>query len=562
MAARCGLREHRITAGGLDLNAAPASPWVRGLLLLGAAVLLFARLGATGLWAPDEPRYGHVAETVRSMEFGTSGLVLLHLNGKAYTQKPPLYYWMAAAAGAPGGRVTEVAARLPSAIAGIGLVGLTLLFGTRLLGGATATLGAALLLTTFEFAENARRAQLDVVLALFETLALAAFWHLDRGIGRRWVSQFVLHASLGLAVLTKGPVGFLVPLLVMAGFLIWEGRLRDLRRALPWWGFFVSLGPALAWIAAAVALAPAGFFGDAVVDNLFGRFFAGSSHPRPFYYYLYQFPIETLPWFLLAPVVWWAARRCIFVAQGSGEERRAWRFLLAWIGATLLFFSLSSGKRGLYLLPLLPAVALLIADALGRWVEAARRIPVSFHVTTGVLGAALVAGGVFVALRDPLHDAAASLAAGSAVVTIVGVAVIAQLSLWRARARLRLRLAIPVIAVWALLLVIFTVAYPARDAEKSPRTIAEAAAALTPEDGAIGLVGSAQMTGGLVYYGDRRIAPLHDADDIRRFLESGGRAIVVEEKKRARVEEVTQVAVRFRAREGKRAVLVVTPQSR
>jgi 4-amino-4-deoxy-L-arabinose transferase-like glycosyltransferase len=547
--------------GGIDLNAAPASPWVRGLLLLGAAVLLLARLGGTGLWAPDEPRYGHVAETVRSMEFGASGLVLLHVNGKPYTQKPPLYYWLAAAAGAPGGRVSELAARLPSAIAGIALIGVVLLFGARLLGGATATLGAALLLTTFAFAENARRAQLDVLLALFETLALAAFWHLDRGIGRRWVSQLLLHASIGLALLTKGPVGFLVPLVVMASFLIWEGRLRDLRRAFPWWGFFVSLGPALAWIAAAVALAPTGFFGDAVVDNLFGRFFAGTSHARPFYYYALQFPVETLPWFLLAPVVFWAARRGVFVVGASPEERRAWRFLLAWIAATLVFFSLSSGKRGLYLLPLLPAVALLIADALGRWVETARRIPVVFHVTTGVLGAALVAAGVFVALRDPLHDAGASLAAGSAVVTIVGVAVVAQLALFRARARLRLRLAIPVIAVWALLLVIFTVAYPARDAEKSPRPIAEAAAALTPEGGSIGLVGSAQMTGGLVYYGNRHVAPLRDADDIRRFLADGGHAIVVEEKKRERVDAVTRVEVRFRAREGKRAVLVVVPQS-
>jgi 4-amino-4-deoxy-L-arabinose transferase-like glycosyltransferase len=449
---------------------------------------------------------------------------------------------------------------LPTALAGIALIGLTMLFGSLMLGGATATLGAALLLTTFSFAENARRAQLDVVLALFETLALAAFWHPDRRIGRRWVGQLVLHASMGLAILTKGPVGFLVPLLVMVGFLGWERRLRDLRHAFPWWGLFVSLGPALAWIVAAVALAPPGFFGDAIVDNLFGRFFAGSSHPRPFYYYLYQFPAETLPWFLLAPAVWWAARRGVFVADGSDEERRAWRFLLAWVAATLLFFSLSTGKRGLYLLPLLPAVALLIADALGRWVEAAHRIPVAFHVATGFVGAALAAAGGFVALRDPLQNEAASLVAGCAVIAIVAAAVLAQLALWRARARLRLRLAIPVIAVWALLLVIFSVAYPAFDPEKSPRAIAEAAAALTPEGEPIGLVGSVQMAGGLVYYGDRRIASLRDSDDIERFLADGGRAIVVEEKKRDRVDAVAPVEVRFRARSGRRAVLVVAPQ--
>jgi len=83
------------------MRAAPASPWVQALLLAGALLLLCTRLDATGLWAPDEPRYGHVAETLRSLEFGPRGFLLLHLNGQPYTQKPPLYYWLAAAAGAP-----------------------------------------------------------------------------------------------------------------------------------------------------------------------------------------------------------------------------------------------------------------------------------------------------------------------------------------------------------------------------------------------------------------------------------------------------------------------------
>jgi len=494
------------------------------------------------------------------MEFGPAGLVLLHLNGEPYTQKPPLYYWLAAAAGAPQGRVTEVSARLPSALAGLALVALTLSFGTRLLGGATATLGAALLLTTFDFAHNARRAQLDVLLALFETLALVAFWRVDRRIGRRGWAQLAMHAALGLAVLTKGPVGLLVPLVVIATFLAWERRLRDLRFAFPWWGLLLSIGPALAWITAAVALAPAGFFGEAVVQNLFGRFFAGTAHARPFYYYVYALPIEALPWIVLAPVAVWAARREIFVAGADAEERRAWRLLLAWVGATFVFFSLSSGKRGLYLVPLLPAVALLLADALGRWVQAARRIPVSFHVVTGALAAALTAAGVWVALRDPVGDERASLLAGSAVVACVGAATLAQLGLWRARAPLRLRLAIPVLTVGAIELVVFTVVDPARDAQKSPRAIAEAAAAVTAAGRPIGLVGDEAMAGGLAFYGARRVELLHGSDDVARFVASGGTAVVVAEKKRDRVDSVTPTRVLLRARDGRRAVLVLAPE--
>ena len=123
----------------------------------------------------------------------------------------------------------------------------------------------------------------------------------------------------------------------------------------------------------------------------------------------------------------------------------------------------------------------------------------------------------------------------------------------RARAACGCALAMPVVAVWAFLLVLFTVVYPALDPGKSPRPIAEAAAALTPEGGSIGLVGDVQMAGGLVYYGRRHVEALDDAASIERFLAAGGRAIVVEEKKRERVDAVTPVDVRFRAREGSRA---------
>jgi 4-amino-4-deoxy-L-arabinose transferase-like glycosyltransferase len=529
---------------------------MRALLLSGAAVLLLARLGATGLWAPDEPRYGAVAEEMRALRHGATDLVLLRLNGDPYTQKPPLYYWLAAAAGAPLGHVTETAARLPSALSGIALVALTLAFGSRLLGGASGTLGAALLLTTWSFADAARRMQLDVLLALCEVLALAAFWRLDRGIGGRRANQLALHAALGLAVLTKGPVGFLVPLLGMAGFLAWDRRPSAIARALPVWGFALSLGPALLWLAGCVALAPPGFFGEAVVDNLLGRFFAGTSHPRPFYYYVYQFPIEFLPWIAAAPAVAWAARRSTF----SDEERRAWRLLLAWIAATLAFFTLSSGKRGLYVLPALPAAALITADALRRWIESRRRIPLGFHLGTGAVALALVAAGGWMTLRNPLHERSASLATGVAAIAIPLVGLAASLAFARMRAPLRLRIGIPIAALWAVELVIFTVAFPARDPQKSPRALAQAAAALTPPGVSIGLVGDRALVGGLAYYGGRHVAYLGDRTHIERFVREGGSAIVVAERKRARVEEVTPIEIRHRSREGRRALLVVTPR--
>ena len=74
-------------------------------VLAAAALLFLARLGATDLWAPDEPRYAQIAEEIRAFEHGARGLWLLHLNGEAYDQKPPVYFWLAALFGAPAGRV-------------------------------------------------------------------------------------------------------------------------------------------------------------------------------------------------------------------------------------------------------------------------------------------------------------------------------------------------------------------------------------------------------------------------------------------------------------------------
>ena len=101
----------------------PVSPWLRALLVGAAALLFFAKLGALEASAPDEPRYLQISEEVRALEQGPRGLVLLHLNGEPYTQKPPLYYWLAALAGVRDAHVSELAGRIPSAAAGVLQIG-------------------------------------------------------------------------------------------------------------------------------------------------------------------------------------------------------------------------------------------------------------------------------------------------------------------------------------------------------------------------------------------------------------------------------------------------------
>lgn len=530
------------------------------MVTAGAALLLLPGLGATDLWAPDEPRYGQVAEELRSFEHGATGLVLLHLGARPYTQKPPLYFWLAAVAGVPAGRVTEAAARLPSALAGIATIWLVARWGAGMLGRRSGVLGAALLLTSIEFARVARRAQLDVLLTLFEVAALAAFWQL-RGQGRpRPGPLAVLHAALGLAVLTKGPVGLLLPLLVMTATLASERRLRELRRLLPAWGLALSLGPGLAWVAAATWLAPPGFLDEAVAANLFGRFFAGTSHARPITYYLVQLPLNALPWTLLWPAVAWVAARGAF-RDPDDPRTPARRFLAIWLAVGFVFFSLSSGKRGLYLLPCFPAAALLCSDAVERWRRQRGAWPrVTLWIAALLLALAALAGPAArgfasqVGLEIPWPLALAPAAVG--VLALAGGALAA-----RAVDPARVRFAVCLLAVWALELTIFVGFLPRLDPEKSPRPVADAAAALTPPEQPIGLAGKRTLLGGLAYYGRREVVYLEDETEVGRFFAAGGRALVVPEKDLRRFVGPLPGRVHTRSRHGRRALVVVGPAS-
>jgi len=528
------------------------------LLAVAALALLAPGLGTVGFSAPDEPRTAAVTREMFTMEHGPAGLVLLHLNGEAYTQKPPLYYWLASAVSLVPGKVTEWSARLPSLLAGFATLLLTFALGRRLLGSRSALLGVALLLTTYKFAHLARRVQFDVVLTAFELGALLAFWRLDRGIGSGARNRIALHACLGLALLTKGPVGFLIPVLVAASHLAVERRLPDLRRAFSRPALFLSLGPILAWLAAAVALAPAGFLGDAVGGGVLARFFEGTSHARPIYYFFYQLPIECLPWTLLWPAAVWAARRRVFVAGSEEGRRRAWRFLLVWVGASFAFFSLSAGKRGLYLLPSVPAVALLCADALELALRGRARPPRALSLGAAAAALALLAAAIELGRMDEISGIAVPtsfLAVLAAAPVVAGLAWIATVRAGRAGGALWVAIA----CVGVIEAAAFQSLEPAFDPIRSMKPVAAAALRWTHPGQPLALLGSRSMVGGLAYYAERPVTWIDDPADVPTHFERGGGALVLKQSKLARLREHAEVTVLERLREGDRAIVIVRP---
>lgn len=325
-------------------------------LLLAFAVLWMGSLGYRKLVTPDEGRYAEI-----SREMALSGdWVTPRLNGIKYFEKPPLQYWATAAAFKVFGE-TEFAARLWTGLAGLLAVLATGFAGRRLFGGEAGLLAAAICGSSVLFVFMGHFNALDMGLAGCLQLMLCTFLLAQQGSpqeGRRWM--LAAWAALALAVLAKGLVALV---LTGATLVLYSLAMRDFspwRRLDPLRGVLVFLAIAAPWFVAVSAANPefARFF---FIHEHFERFLT-KTHGRvePAWYFLPVLAIGFLPWTTLAlhavPATW--------RIEGAGFKPR--RFLLLWCLVTLGFFSASGSKLPSYILPILPALALLAGDALPR----------------------------------------------------------------------------------------------------------------------------------------------------------------------------------------------------
>ena len=366
-------------------------------VLIFAAVLFMWFLGAHDLWAPDEPFFG---EGAREMVADGQWLVT-HVNGVVNSHKPPLFFWLIAIFSLPLGAVSEFTARLPSVLAALGTLVLVMRLGRRWYGPKTAAVAGLVLATTYMFWDKARWSQIDSLLCFLIWVALSAFeaWRAGDADGRRAGALF--WGVAGLAVLAKGPVGLLLPLGIVIAVLAVERDLGALRRFAPLVGPSVFILVTGAWALAATLWGPAEYSViGALREHFVERGMHGMHHVRPFWYYAERLPLSLLPWTGLLPgalVVAWRNRR---LSTGV-------RLALVAAVFVVVFFSISTEKRDLYVLPALPALALMMSvlvavvtgwrDELGNSVSLDRR-----WVT---LGQALV-GGLFTLVAVALPFAA------------------------------------------------------------------------------------------------------------------------------------------------------------
>ncbi|MGB5890050.1 MAG: glycosyltransferase family 39 protein [Thermoanaerobaculia bacterium] len=318
------------------------------LLLVLCTVVYIAPLGLRDMWYPDEP---DIAEVAQSM-YVSGDWVAPRRMGVIWVDYPPMIYWVGSISSHLLGGMTEFALRLPIALSAILLVLVTCGVVSRWFDPRTGLWSGFVLATFTEFVFEAICYRTDMLFASFIGIGVLVY---AAGAGERprWLLRVAGFALLGLAVLSKGPLGLLLPGLVLT---LWHGARREWRRLLELAPLaLVSIAVALPWyVACARAMGVETFLGEILAQN-FERFQSGfRGHGQPLYYYLTEIWFDLIPWALLLPfAIWWVVRSGLW-------RNRYLQLALWWFGAFFVFLTLAETKRLVYMLPAYPAAALLL----------------------------------------------------------------------------------------------------------------------------------------------------------------------------------------------------------
>lgn len=323
------------------------------ILALGG-VAFFYRLGSTGLVDETEPLF---VEAARQMTV-TGNWITPYFNQVTRFDKPPLIYWLMAIAFQVLG-VNEWAARLPSAIAGTVLAGFYFYMLKRFVPSKIAPfLGSGIVALNLITLFFGRLGYSDMLLSACFGGSLFAFFLGYASNDKRWFRAF--YVLMGLAVLTKGPVGVVLPSTIVILFLLWVGKLREVLREIELrLGIGIFLLISVPWYVLAYVQN-----GNAFVESFFGvhnveRFTSVvNQHSGAWYYHLVIVLVGFFPWSLCLP----AAIAHVFKSNWKEKPRseHLGSFALVWFSVVLIFFTIAVTKYITYTLPLYPAAAILI----------------------------------------------------------------------------------------------------------------------------------------------------------------------------------------------------------
>jgi 4-amino-4-deoxy-L-arabinose transferase-like glycosyltransferase len=332
----------------------------KALIVLAVMVVSATTSGWMLIAKPLGDHESYVAVTAREM-LQSGDWVVPTYNGQPRLEKTPLNYWLVALVAGFTGRVDEVAARLPSMLCAMLSTAAVLYFVNRWLGFVTAVISALIWSTSLAFVRYGHSARPEMALTCFVTIAFLAFYSAMQTQQRKRQVAYILifWASFGVAMLAKGPAPLpliLTPLFLY--FLIFR-QWKTLPKLLPISGVIIFLLIVLPWPAllanrltqAAGETGTIAFWKREFVDRFMGSYAAGN---KPFYYYSYVMLQYMLPWSVFVPMALAAPFYRVW-----GEKQKTMLFLWLWFVADIVVMSISAGKRMHYILPAVPAMAIL-----------------------------------------------------------------------------------------------------------------------------------------------------------------------------------------------------------
>lgn len=352
--------------------------WYFAAVLVATAVLDCARLGARALWGSE----GRWAEIAREM-LVTHNYFWPTINGRSYFDKPLGSYWLVIASTWVTGAMNEAAARLPCAVAGILAVAFLMMLARRLYDSRTALASGIILATSFSFVFFSRTASADVATITGELAASLLFVRNQHRPAGWWVIG--LWTIMAVTSQMKGLLGFVLPILIIGtyccvadGWIELGTRLIDGPARFEWlvernrWLFnprslvAIPIGVAIYYAPFAISSHLQGSHRgiQLVLQENVVRYFRPFDHREPIYLYVYIIFELMAPWAILLPAALADAHR-----RRSADDvdcKRSDRFTLTFFWATFVFFTLSGSRRSYYILPILPAAAILIARTLTR----------------------------------------------------------------------------------------------------------------------------------------------------------------------------------------------------
>lgn len=425
--------------GGVARTASHMDAPRRDLVLL---FILFTLVAVIRVTAPSDLATGdqpYQAAYIRDIT-ERGAWIVQHLDDGTPASKPPLYNWLAAAPILALGVTNDFLLKLPSLLAGLAALFLTWSIARDVSTERAALFAGVLLVCSTMFSKQIYFARTDMLLALF---VIAQIWAAIR------LRPVVFWIAAALAMLTKGPIGVVIPLVALVVWWWRDGVLRErLRSMRVAWGLLLSLVPLGIWFAAAVSVGGDEVWQQLVVRETVDRFAAGSKsmeHKHPLYY-VPHFLSRMAPASLLAVPALIALRR-------SRAERLPIVAVAWWFIAPFVLLSLVPSKRVDRLFPIFPAVCILAAWALDRWLSGQ---PVrGFSAVVRAIGILLIAAGLVVAIGVParliaIDNAPRAVLSASGVLLAVSGALMLLAAFRRNAGRLIVSLAAAMIIVIAI----------------------------------------------------------------------------------------------------------------